>query len=107
MSDTWRVAARLDELDEDYPTGIVLEEMQIALYLVDGEAYATADICSHGYAKLSGGFIENGEVLCPLHNGRFDVKTGAATCAPAAEPIATYPARIDDGVVLVKLPIRG
>jgi 3-phenylpropionate/trans-cinnamate dioxygenase ferredoxin subunit len=39
-----------------------------------------------------------------MHEARFDLRTGAATCLPAEEPIPTYPVRIEDGEVLVGVP---
>jgi len=68
---------------------------QIAIYLVAGEVFATDNHCTHGDAKLCEGFLEGHEIECPHHQGRFDIRTGAATCAPAEVALATYPARIE------------
>ena len=38
-----------------------------------------------------------------LHQGRFDIRDGRALCSPLRENIATYPVRIEDGVVFVAL----
>ena len=48
-------------------------------------------------------FIEGHEVECPFHQGRFDVRTGAPTCAPVTEAIKTYPIKIDGGQVWLQL----
>ena len=74
---------------------------QIAIYLVEGELFATDNHCTHGDAKLCEGFLEGHEIECPFHQGRFDIRTGAATCAPAEVALATYPARIEGQRVLV------
>jgi naphthalene 1,2-dioxygenase system ferredoxin subunit len=76
---------------------------EIALYGVDGEVYATANLCTHGNARLCDGFLEGHEIECPLHQGRFDVRDGRALCSPLRENIAAYPVRIEDGVVFVAL----
>ena len=68
---------------------------QIAIYLVDGAVFATDNVCTHGMARLCDGFLEGHEIECPHHQGRFDVRTGEATCAPAKVALATYPARLD------------
>ena len=73
--------------------GVVVAGREIALYIVDGEVYATDNICTHGHARLCDGFLEGHEIECPLHQGRFDVRTGAATGAPAEIALATWPAR--------------
>jgi nitrite reductase/ring-hydroxylating ferredoxin subunit len=76
----------------------------IALYRTEDDAWhATDNICSHAYALLTDGWLEEHEVECPLHAGRFDVRTGMATCAPASEAIAVYPVRVDGQDVLVQI----
>jgi naphthalene 1,2-dioxygenase system ferredoxin subunit len=52
---------------------------------------------------MSNGFLEGREIECPLHQGRFDVCTGKALCAPLTENIRTYPVRIDQSRIWVKL----
>ena len=46
---------------------------EILLVNLDGELHACDDICSHAYANLSEGDLEDGEVVCPLHGAVFDV----------------------------------
>ena len=61
-------------------------EREIALYhLPGGDFRATDNICTHEYAQLSDGWLEDGCIECPLHAARFDVRTGKALCAPAEE----------------------
>ena len=40
--------------------------------------------------RLSEGWLDRNEIECPLHAGRFDIKTGAATAPPCVDPIKTY-----------------
>jgi len=73
----------------------------IAVYNVAGEFYATADTCTHSRASLVEGDLEDGEVVCPVHWARFDVRTGEALCFPADRPLDTYRVEIADGLVTV------
>jgi p-cumate 2,3-dioxygenase ferredoxin subunit len=92
------------DLDRDYPLHVDLPDgTGIALYLVDDEVLATQDLCSHGEALLSEGFVEGAEVVCPFHMGRFDIRTGRATGAPCHLPIRTIPLRIDGEQVSLDL----
>jgi len=79
--------------------------LRIALYNVDGQIYATSDVCSHAYAELSEGFLDTDDctIECPLHGSRFDICTGAVLSLPAYEPIATYPVRIEGEDVFVEI----
>jgi len=75
---------------------------EVALFSIDGEVFATDNICSHGHAKLCDGYVEGHEVECPIHQGRFDVRTGAATCAPATESVKSWPVKIEGGRVYLQ-----
>lgn len=103
MKENWRDAGPADAVPEDDVIAVVLDGREVALYEVDGEFYATDNICTHGQARLCDGFLENGEIECPLHQGRFDVRTGKALCAPVTEDIRAYAVKLEEGRVLVNL----
>ena len=99
MSTQWiKAIARADVPDEDV-VAVEAGGREIALYGVDGEVYATANLCTHGNARLCDGFLEGHEIECPLHQGRFDVRSGKAMCAPLTEDLRSYPVKIEDGRV--------
>ena len=70
----------------------------------DGALSALEDRCSHANVRLSGGELIGGEVECPAHGARFDVRTGKALCLPAVGPVRTFPVRVDGGRIIVTLP---
>jgi len=104
MADSWvRVAAAAD-VAEGGVIAVRLGEREIALYhLPGGEFRATDNICSHEYAQLSDGWLENGEIECPLHAARFDIRTGRALCAPAETNIAVFEVKQEGADLLVRL----
>ncbi|MER5802178.1 bifunctional 3-phenylpropionate/cinnamic acid dioxygenase ferredoxin subunit [Streptomyces mirabilis] len=65
----------------------------IAVFHDGGAYYALDDTCSHGQASLSEGWIEGGEVECPLHSARFCLKSGEPQCMPAT--VAARPHRVE------------
>jgi 3-phenylpropionate/trans-cinnamate dioxygenase ferredoxin component len=68
-----------------------------------GEAYyAIEDICTHDGAPLTGGDIENGEIICPRHGARFCLRTGEAMSPPAYEPVRVFETKIEDGHLWVR-----
>jgi len=101
----WTEVATLDELFDGASIAVRAGTLELALHTVGGVPYATDNRCSHAEARLCEGFLEGHEIECPLHQGRFDVRTGEATCAPATEKIGAYPARIEAGKVFVLLPL--
>jgi nitrite reductase/ring-hydroxylating ferredoxin subunit len=102
MTDWVRVAAKGD-VAEGACLGVRVGEKEVALYQMDGEFYATDNVCSHEYALLTEGWMENGCIECPLHAAQFDIKTGKALSAPADEDIAVYPVKIEGDDILVRI----
>ena len=99
----WTDVASLDDFAASDAIAVTAAGREIAIYLVEGEVFATANRCTHGNAQLCEGFLEGHEIECPFHQGRFDVRTGAATCAPATVAIATWPARIEGSRIELQL----
>ncbi|MCE2998462.1 MAG: non-heme iron oxygenase ferredoxin subunit [Betaproteobacteria bacterium] len=75
---------------------------RIAVYNLDGEFHAIEDVCTHDGGELASGAVEGGEVICPRHGARFCIRTGDALSAPAYEPTAKLPVRIENGTVQVR-----
>ena len=90
----WTPVASLDDFAASDVVKVDVAGKEIAIYLVGDSVYATANRCTHGDALLCDGFLEGHEIECPHHQGRFDVRTGAALSAPAEVALATYPARL-------------
>ena len=105
MTENWIDAAAFADVPEGDVIGVQVGGKDIALYEVEGEVFATDNICSHGHAKLCDGYVEGHEVECPFHQGRFDVRTGAATCAPATEAVKSWPVKIEGGRVYLQLSV--
>jgi len=103
MSEQWFDAVALDALPEDDVSAVAVAGLDLAFFKVGGDVFATANICTHGHARLCDGFFEDFEIECPLHHGRFDVRNGKAMCAPLTEGLRTLPIKIDNGRVFVAI----
>lgn len=71
---------------------------------INRKVYATDGICTHAYAELSNGFLneEDKSVTCPLHLSAFDLQTGVPKNAPAEIPLKTYQVKEEaDGVYVL------
>ena len=99
----WVRAANRRDLGAGDVLGVVVAGREIALFDLDDTILATDDVCTHAYARLSDGWLDNGEIECPLHAGRFDIKTGRATAPPCTDDLKTYPVRIVGEEIQVKL----
>ena len=107
MSENWMDAGAVADVPEGDVIGVRVGGKEIALYEVEGEVFATDNICTHGHARMSDGFLEGKEIECPLHQGKFDVCTGQALCAPLTDNIRTYAVRIENMRVMLKLDWAG
>jgi 3-phenylpropionate/trans-cinnamate dioxygenase ferredoxin subunit len=60
-------------------------------------------LCTHEQAHLADGLVMDDIIECPLHNGRFDYRTGEAMGAPVCVDLKTYLVRVENGRVLIDL----
>ncbi len=90
----WVAVASRKDLGEGEVLGVTAGNAQIALYNVDGQIYATDNVCSHAFAMLSDGWLDGDQIECPLHAGRFDVKSGKGLGAPIPCDIKSYKVRL-------------
>jgi nitrite reductase/ring-hydroxylating ferredoxin subunit len=98
---TFVKAADRSEIPDGGSKRVEIDGKLIALFNCGGTFYAVDDECTHRGGYLSGGFVEDNEVECPLHGARFDLKTGEAVGPPAEQALGTYTVRVTGEVVEV------
>ena len=99
---TWTSVGAADEIGSGEYRVVDIDDVAVAVFNLDGEYFAIEDVCTHDFGTLTGGCIEDGQIMCPRHGARFDIRTGAALTPPAYEPVATFEVRVDEGVVQVR-----
>lgn len=100
----WIKAIRTDEIENNEGIGMAnVAGRPVAFFAVEGQYYATSDKCTHGRASLSQGYLEGPLIECPLHQGRFDVRTGAAVGLPCKVNLRTFPVQVAEGFVYLKI----
>ena len=67
------------------------------------EYFAIENQCSHALSAFNAGRMRGYQITCPLHGATFDIRDGSATSLPAKLPIRSFPLRIVDGMIEVKL----
>jgi pyruvate oxidase len=92
--------------EEDLPIGksaiISAGEDEIALFNYKGKYYAVANKCPHRGAPLGEGRIEEGIVICPNHEWRFKLESGANMQNPELF-IPTYPVKVKNENIYIGL----
>jgi len=65
------------ELKEKIGRRFFVDDVDVALFKVDGQIYALNNVCIHQKAAIIyDGFIEDGKITCPSHGWQFNLKTG-------------------------------
>ena len=103
MTTAWTAVAAETDLFEGAGIGVQVQGRSIALFSIEGQAYATDNYCTHGNALLCDGFIEGHEVECPFHQAQFSLRDGSVACGPATEPAKTWPVKVEGGRVFLQL----
>lgn len=104
MSARWVKAAEIAALEAaDGVLGVSVAGQRLAIFLVEGEVHATDEVCTHGAARLSEGFLDGHLIECPLHQGLFDVRDGSPAGAPCTIALRSWPARREGDDVLIMI----
>lgn len=98
----WVTVAGVDQIAPGGFKTVDVDGTHLAVFNLDGKFFAIEDVCTHDGGQLTGGLVEGDQVICPRHGARFCIRTGAALCAPAYEPTASFPARVEDDEVQVR-----
>ncbi len=89
----WHAVCAVADIAAGAMVAVEIGDLQVAVYNVGGEFFATDNVCSHEYALLTDGLLEDDMVECPLHGACFDVKTGKAQCELSEIDLRVYPTR--------------
>jgi 3-phenylpropionate/trans-cinnamate dioxygenase ferredoxin subunit len=99
----WIKACELKELNSSQLADFDFNDKKILISNIRGKVYAIDRICTHAYADLSTGFMNEEEetITCPLHMSSFKMKDGTPQNLPAEVPLKTYKTKIEDSLVYI------
>jgi 3-phenylpropionate/trans-cinnamate dioxygenase ferredoxin subunit len=103
MAEEWHKVASTSEVDEDEPAAAEIGDKLVAIFKIGDEFFATENVCPHAFVMLSEGFVEDGQVECPLHAAKFDIRTGKCLAPPAEEDLTVYQVKVEGDDIFVKL----
>ena len=103
MTDRWHDVCGVDDVDEEDVIGVKVDGIPVAVYNIDGDFFATSDVCTHQKARLSKGFVIGNVIECPLHQGRFRIQTGKPLGAPVSTALKTFSVKREGNRVLVRV----
>ncbi len=103
MADEFKMLCTENEIAEGTVKTFKVEDKAIVVARYEGVLYALDNICTHDEGELGAGDVVKGQIQCPRHGARFDLKTGNASQMPAVIGIKTYRIKIENGDILVAL----
>ena len=80
---------------------VIVDNLEVAVFKVDGRFYVIDDACTHGPGRLSEGEQDGDVIECNFHNGAFNIRTGEIVAPPCMIPIRTYYVEMRDGRIWI------
>lgn len=99
----WIEVCAADDIDDEDLIRWDHEGRSFAVYNTEQGFFATDGYCTHECQHLADGMVIGTVIECPLHQGRFDIASGRALSPPVCEDLATYPVKVEGGIVFVRL----
>ena len=95
--------AKASDIPEAGKITVEIDGEFVVLFHVGGKFYCIDDVCTHDGGPLGEGELDDGQIVCPRHGARFDIRTGQALTMPATQDIRTHEVKIEGETVLVRL----
>jgi len=97
----WTDVIAVCDLEAGDATPVTLGSRELAVFDAGEGVFVSLARCTHGAANLCDGHFDGTHIECPLHQGLFDVRTGAPKAAPARVPLRMFDTRVVDGIVQI------
>lgn len=104
MADEWIDLGAAHEVTEGRCLAVEVDDMPLIVTRCGAQLYAVENRCTHDGETLSGGDIDQCEIICPRHGAHFCLRSGAALTPPAYEPLRTFKVREHAGRILLERP---
>ena len=89
-------------LPDKTPRKLILNGQSFCILRINHKIFVMDDTCPHNKASLSGGKVNAfGEIICPLHEYRYELRTGRESSL-RCEDLQTYSVTTgDEGIFLL------
>ncbi len=97
-------AIKASEVPEEGVAKAVVNKRELEIIRLGGTFHALDGICTHEGGPLGEGTLDGEELVCPWHEGRYNVATGEANPdTDWVRDIKTFPVKVESGYVWVDL----
>jgi nitrite reductase (NADH) small subunit len=98
----WVSVCRFEEIPSGPGRTYPVSGLRIALFVCGEVIVALSDRCPHEGGSLGQGWVEEGEVVCPLHRWRFKLADGRCSTI-RGNGVHRFQAEIREGMVWVRV----
>jgi nitrite reductase (NADH) small subunit len=90
---------RVDDVPLGEGRAVTLDGRRVALFHTRDGWFALDHVCPHKGGPLADGLLADSSVTCPLHERRFDLRSGEALGHDCG--VAVHPVHVEGGEVFV------
>jgi nitrite reductase/ring-hydroxylating ferredoxin subunit len=95
-------ACGVDQVKEGRGVGLEVDGLRVAVFKAGDQIFALSGRCPHANGPLGHGWIEDGEIVCPLHHWRFKLESGRCATVPG-HTLHRFRCDVRDGEVWVEV----
>ena len=79
------------------------ENKTYCVYKLEDGYYATDGLCTHETVHLEDGLVMDDEIECPMHQGIFNIKSGAVIQDPPCDDLKTYEVKVEEEKIYINI----
>jgi nitrite reductase (NADH) small subunit len=99
----WTPITRIENVPLREGRAVTVGDVKIAIFHIENRCLTVENKCPHKGGPLCDGIVSGTTIVCPLHGRRFDLETGMAVRASEPSSVATFPTRVEGGIIFVDL----
>jgi len=100
---TWTAVTQAENIPPQEGRAVTIGGVELAIFNLKNRYRTLENKCPHMGGPLCDGIVAGSSVVCPLHGRRFDLETGVPVRASEPDCVATFPTRVENGIIYVAL----
>lgn len=95
LKTSWTTLCELDDLEDGLGKLVDIDGKSLAIFRMGDRVHVMEDRCPHAGGSMSGGYLDDGCAVCPLHGWAFDLGSGSLRgSASGDEVLGVFETRI-------------
>jgi nitrite reductase [NAD(P)H] small subunit len=99
----WIRVTKVENIPLREGRSVTIGDDELAIFNLGDRFVAVDNACPHRGGPLCDGIVSGTAVVCPLHGYKVCLETGKVLKPDVAVRVDTYPVRVKDDVVLVRV----